>query len=158
MFTLGLLERRRRETLAALAAAGLLERNRALPFPELPLTIALITSHGSAAYHDFLGTLGASGYGFRVRFVHATVQGREAERELVAALAAAGAPAPTASCSSAAAARAATWRSSTAGRSPRRSPPRPCRWSPASGTRSTAPSPIWWRTPRWRPRPRRPSC
>ena len=30
-FTLGLLERRRRETLAALTAAGLLEKNRALP-------------------------------------------------------------------------------------------------------------------------------
>ena len=90
VFTLGLLERRRRETLAALVAAGLVERNRALPFPELPLTVALITSHGSAAYHDFLATLGASGYGFRVRFIHATVQGREAERELVAALAAAG--------------------------------------------------------------------
>ncbi|HEV8581042.1 MAG TPA: exodeoxyribonuclease VII large subunit [Thermoanaerobaculia bacterium] len=87
-FTLGLLERRRRETLAALAAAGLLERNRGLPLPDLPLTIALITSHGSAAYHDFLSGLAESGYGFRVLFVHASVQGREAERAVVSALAA----------------------------------------------------------------------
>lgn len=86
-FTLGLLEIRRRETLAALQAAGLLERNRALPFAELPLTVALITSHGSAAYHDFLSGLTESGYGFRVLFVHAAVQGREAEREVVSALA-----------------------------------------------------------------------
>jgi exodeoxyribonuclease VII large subunit len=85
-FTLGLLERRRRETLAALAAAGLLEANRALPLPELPLAIALITSHGSAAYHDFLSGLVESGYGFRVLFVHAAMQGREAEREVVSAL------------------------------------------------------------------------
>lgn len=85
-FTLGLLEQRRRETLAALAAAGLMERNRALPLPELPLTIALITSHGSAAYHDFLSGLQESGYGFRVLFVHASVQGRDAEREVVSAL------------------------------------------------------------------------
>lgn len=85
-FTLGLLEMRRRETLAALAAAGLLERNRGLLLPELPLTVALITSHGSAAYHDFLSGLEESGYGFRVLFVHASVQGREAEREVVSAL------------------------------------------------------------------------
>jgi exodeoxyribonuclease VII large subunit len=89
-FTLGLLERRRRETLAALTAAGLLEANRALPLPELPLAIALITSHGSAAYHDFLSGLVDSGYGFRVLFVHAAMQGREAEREVVSALRALG--------------------------------------------------------------------
>ena len=87
-FTLGLLERRRRETLAALAEAGLLEKNRGLPLSELPLTLALITSHGSAAYHDFLSGLVESGYGFRVLFFHAAMQGKEAEREVVSALAA----------------------------------------------------------------------
>ena len=87
-FTLGMLELRRRETLAALTAAGLLERNRSLPLSDLPLTLALITSHGSAAYHDFLSGLVESGYGFRVLLVHAAVQGRDAEREIVSALAA----------------------------------------------------------------------
>ncbi len=87
-FTLGLLERRRRETLAALAAAGLLEANRARPLAELPLSIALITSGGSAAYHDFLSGLAESGYGFRVLFLHAAMQGKDAEREVVSALAA----------------------------------------------------------------------
>ena len=87
-FSLGLLERRRRETLAALAGAGLLERNRGVPLADLPLAVALITSHGSAAYHDFLSGLRESGYGFRVLFVHAAVQGREAERDVVSALAA----------------------------------------------------------------------
>lgn len=86
-FSLGLLEQRRRETLAALTAAGLMDRNRALELPDLPLEIALITSHGSAAYHDFLSGLQESGYGFRVIFVHASVQGKEAEREVVSALA-----------------------------------------------------------------------
>jgi exodeoxyribonuclease VII large subunit len=85
-FTLGMLELRRRETLAALAAAGLMERNRALALAELPLALALITSEGSAAYHDFLSGLRESGYGFRVLFVHAAVQGRDAEREVVSAL------------------------------------------------------------------------
>jgi exodeoxyribonuclease VII large subunit len=86
-FTLGMLEIRRRETLAALEAAGLMERNRSMALSELPLTIALITSHGSAAYHDFLSGLTESGYGFRVLFVHAAVQGKEAEREVCSALA-----------------------------------------------------------------------
>ena len=85
-FTLGLLELRRRETLAALEAAGLMARNRALALPELPLALALVTSEGSAAYHDFLSGLRESGYGFRVLFVHAAVQGRDSEREVVSAL------------------------------------------------------------------------
>lgn len=85
-FTLGLLEARRRETLAALTASGLLERNRALALPDLPLRIGLVTSQGSAAYHDFLSGLSESGYGFQVILVHAAVQGREAEREVVSAL------------------------------------------------------------------------
>lgn len=90
VFTLGHLERRRRETLAALAAEGLLEANRALPLPEVPLAVALVTSHGSAAYRDFVTTLGDSGWGFSVLLLHASVQGRSAARELVSALAEAG--------------------------------------------------------------------
>ena len=86
VFTLGHLERRRRETLAALTASGLLEKNRTLPFPDLPLRLALITSAGSAAYHDFLSGLRESGYGFQVVLLHAAMQGREAEREVVSAL------------------------------------------------------------------------
>lgn len=85
--SLGLLERRRRQTLAELAAAGVLDQNRGLSLPDLPLEIALVTSQGSAAYHDFLTTLRESGYGFRVLFVHASVQGKSAEREIASALA-----------------------------------------------------------------------
>ena len=86
LFTLGMLERRRRATLAALAAAGLLDRNRELALAPVPLDIGLVTSSGSAAYHDFLAGLAESGYGFRVRFVHAAMQGQEAERQVVTAL------------------------------------------------------------------------
>lgn len=85
-FSLGQMEQRRRETLAALAAAGLLELNQGLMLSDLPLSIALITSEGSAAYHDFLSGLMDSGYGFRVIFIHAAMQGRDAEREVVSAL------------------------------------------------------------------------
>jgi exodeoxyribonuclease VII large subunit len=86
VFTEGELARRRRETLAWLAAEGLLERNRSLALPEVPLTIGLVTSQGSAAQGDFIATLRESGYGFRLIFVHAAVQGPAAERELASAL------------------------------------------------------------------------
>ena len=59
-------------------------------FSETPLAVALVTSHGSAAYHDFVATLGESGWGFRVLLLHAAVQGRGAEREVVSALEEAG--------------------------------------------------------------------
>lgn len=85
-FTLGELARRREETIRGLADAGLLERNKKLPFPEIPLAIGLVTSQGSAAYHDFLATLAESGYGFRVLFVHSAVQGAEAELAVPSAL------------------------------------------------------------------------
>ncbi len=86
LFTLGLLEQRRRQTLAALAEAGLLDLNRERHLPEVPLDIGLVTSEGSAAFHDFLAGLAESGYGFRVFFVHAAMQGHEAERQVAAAL------------------------------------------------------------------------
>ncbi len=86
LFTLGLLEQRRRRTFAALAAAGLLEANREQTLPEVALDIGLVTSEGSAAFHDFLTSLAESAYGFRVFFVHAAMQGQGAESQVAAAL------------------------------------------------------------------------
>ena len=82
LFSLGALERRRRETLRALEAAGLLELNKRVPLALAPLDVGLVTSKGSAAYHDFLHTLDDSGFGFRVVLVHAAVQGATAEAEI----------------------------------------------------------------------------
>lgn len=87
LFTVGVVAQRRRQTLAALQAAGDLDRNRRLELPPVPLHIGLVTSRESAAYHDFVSTLGESGYGFTVRLVHASVQGATAAAELVRALA-----------------------------------------------------------------------
>ncbi len=86
LFTLGLLEQRRRRTLEALAVAGLLEANRGRALPEVVLDIGLVTSGGSAAFHDFVASLGESGYGFRVHFMHAAMQGHGAESQVSAAL------------------------------------------------------------------------
>jgi exodeoxyribonuclease VII large subunit len=85
-FTLGALAVTRERVLRALAEDGLLERNRALALAAVPLEVGLVTSHGSAAFHDFLQELALSGLGFRVRHVHTVVQGPGAERSVTRAL------------------------------------------------------------------------
>ncbi|MEE2777736.1 MAG: exodeoxyribonuclease VII large subunit [Acidobacteriota bacterium] len=86
VFSLGLVERRRREILDRLRQAGLHDRNRGLAMAELPLRVGLVTSHGSAAYHDFVSSLEESGYAFELSFQHAPVQGSDAVHRVVRAL------------------------------------------------------------------------
>lgn len=87
-FTLGRLAAARAALLKRLKAAGHLERNRAIPFPPLPLQVGLITSLGSAAHADFMETLRASGWAFRVSEVDTRVQGPEAPESIVRSIAA----------------------------------------------------------------------
>lgn len=85
-FTLGRLGIERDRVLAALATDGLLDRNRSLPFPAVPVHIGLVTSEGSAAQADFLHELERSGFGWRVSLAATRVQGPGADLEVVAAL------------------------------------------------------------------------
>lgn len=85
-FSLGRLEARRRQTLAFLAESGLLGANAALPLPELPLRVGLVTAPGSAAERDFLTGLEASRWAFRVIARGARMQGEQLEAEVIAAL------------------------------------------------------------------------
>ncbi len=85
-YTLGKLEGERRRIIAALTAEGLLRANAARPLPLVPLDVLLVTSHGSAAYNDFVFELRRTPYAFRVQTIDARVQGRDAERTLIEAL------------------------------------------------------------------------
>ncbi len=76
----------RRRLLGTLASEDLLEANRRLPLPLVPLRIGLVTSPGSEAYRDFTGQLERSGYLFDVRFEPSLVQGPEAPAQIVGAL------------------------------------------------------------------------
>ena len=82
-FTLGRLAAARAALLRRLKAAGHLERNRALPMPPLPLLVGLVTSLESAAHADFIETLRASGWAFRVVEVDTRVQGADAPDSIV---------------------------------------------------------------------------
>ena len=89
-YTLSRLADQRDRLLGELRAAGLLERNRALPLPTLPLRVGLVTSAGSAAEADFRDVLAATGIGWEILVVDTPVQGFGSEQRIAAALALAG--------------------------------------------------------------------
>jgi len=51
--------------------------------PVVPLRVGLVTSAGSAAFHDFVEELAASGFAFEVGVVDVRVQGANASRRIV---------------------------------------------------------------------------
>jgi exodeoxyribonuclease VII large subunit len=83
---LGRLAAQRAALLRTLAAEGLLQRNRSLPVPEVPLRLGLVASPGTEGYHDFLGQVMGSGYAFDVTVVPTQVQGPEAPAAVAGAL------------------------------------------------------------------------
>jgi exodeoxyribonuclease VII large subunit len=85
-FTLGRLAAARAALLRRLKTAGHLERNRSLALPVLPLSVGLVTSLGSAAHADFMETLRASGWAFRVVEVDTRVQGAAAPESIVSSI------------------------------------------------------------------------
>lgn len=85
-FTLGKLALDREELLRRLAADGSLQANKALSMPLVPLRLGLVTSRGSAAHADFLDQLKRSGFRFRVRTAHASMQGEGAPEEIARAV------------------------------------------------------------------------
>lgn len=85
-FTLGDMQRRRRETIARLEEEQLMERNRMLPLPTLVRRIAVVSSDTAAGYQDFVAQLTQDGWRFTAALFGATMQGDGAERSIVAAL------------------------------------------------------------------------
>jgi exodeoxyribonuclease VII large subunit len=81
-FTLGQLAARREVLLRQLASEGLLRAQAALPMPDVPLRVGLVTSVGSAAHGDVVRTLAGSRLGWRVVECDARVQGPGAETSL----------------------------------------------------------------------------
>ena len=119
-YTLGDIAQSRDEVIRRLVAEGLLDTNKRATLSPIPLRVGVVTSVGTAAWHDFHDELRRSGFGFRLTVVDVRVQG-DARREhghRSGQHGSARAATSTRSSSSAAAVRATNWRSST----PRRSP------------------------------------
>ena len=85
-YTLGRLAEARELLLQQLKAEGLLALQPALALAAVPQRVGLVTSDHSAAAHDFLTTLEASGFAWQVVVADARVQGVEAEASVLEAL------------------------------------------------------------------------
>jgi exodeoxyribonuclease VII large subunit len=86
-FTLGQLAADREQLIRRLLSEGLLDRNGRRPVPSVPLRIGVVTSVGSAAWHDFTHELEVSGIGFQLVACDARVQGLGAAERVAAAIA-----------------------------------------------------------------------
>ncbi|NNE73758.1 MAG: exodeoxyribonuclease VII large subunit [Acidimicrobiales bacterium] len=85
-YTVGQQELERQQLLAKLAAEGVFELQKGLSIAAAPRHIGLVTSEGSAAYHDFMNELAASGYGWSVTLIDTAVQGPHAPAGIAGAL------------------------------------------------------------------------
>lgn len=76
-YTVGDLERQRREIIERLRKEGIIDMNRNLEFPDLPQKIAVISASGAAGYGDFMDHLlnSPEGFVFYPLLVEATMQG-----------------------------------------------------------------------------------
>ncbi|MFN8016191.1 MAG: exodeoxyribonuclease VII large subunit [Acidimicrobiia bacterium] len=88
-FVLGQIALARRELIEKLTKEQIIENNKNVFFEELICNIALVTSVESAAYHDVIDQLKASGYGFKIFVVNALMQGHGSVESVVSSLKAA---------------------------------------------------------------------
>jgi exodeoxyribonuclease VII large subunit len=87
-FTLGDLAQQRDQVLRRLAADGSLDANGRRRLSAVPLRVGVVSSAGTAAWHDFHDELVRSGFGFQLVLADTRVQGPEAGRRVARAIAA----------------------------------------------------------------------
>ena len=79
-------EHARREVIRRLVADGLLDANKRRPLSPIPLRVGVVTSVGTAAWHDFHDELQRSALGFSLTVIDTRVQGEFAEEMVAAAI------------------------------------------------------------------------
>ncbi|WGL60293.1 exodeoxyribonuclease VII large subunit [Pigmentibacter sp. JX0631] len=84
-FTQGELALQRLAIVQSLKKKGLYHKNKALPFPQYPLKIALFTAKDSRAYSDFLDELSLSKISFKVTVFDCNMQGEKTSENIVSA-------------------------------------------------------------------------
>lgn len=67
-YTLGDIERRKKEILKRLKDEGIIDMNKKLPFPSLPKNIAVISSATAAGYGDFVQQINNNIYSYKFNF------------------------------------------------------------------------------------------
>lgn len=87
-YTLGDIERLRREILERLTREGIINRNKQLAAPEVPQRIAVISAEGTAGYGDFMNQLrnNPDGYAVYTGLFPAVMQGERTVNSVMEAL------------------------------------------------------------------------
>ena len=87
-YTVGDLARRRNEIIARLRAEGVFDMNRSIPWPHLPVRVAVVSARGAAGYGDFMKHLhnNPQRLRFTTELFEATLQGERTVPSVVAAL------------------------------------------------------------------------
>ena len=87
-YTVGDMERKRREILRQLEEEGVIDLNKELEMPMLPQRIAVISSATAAGHGDFCNQLANNprGYGFHTELFPAIMQGERVEESILSAL------------------------------------------------------------------------
>lgn len=87
-FTLGDMERLKREIIARLKADGVIDMNKQLSWPLAPQRIAVISARGAAGYGDFINQLHNNAFGlkFYTCLFEAVMQGANTVPSVIAAL------------------------------------------------------------------------
>ena len=82
-FSLGEMAKNRAEILKKLKAEGLLEKQKQLSLPDLPIKIGLITAPSSAAHADFTQTLLGSAFAIQIILAEAKMQGQSTSSDIL---------------------------------------------------------------------------
>jgi exodeoxyribonuclease VII large subunit len=87
-YTLGDIARQRQQTIQRLKDDGVMDMQRALPMPLLPLRIAVISSADAAGYGDFVDQLSHNrgAYRFHTQLFAALMQGEQSPSSIIQAL------------------------------------------------------------------------
>jgi exodeoxyribonuclease VII large subunit len=85
-FTLGELSQARDQVVRRLVASGLFDANKGRALSPIPLRVGVVTSVGTAAWHDFRDELDRSGYGFHLSVCDTRVQGEWAVSMVAASI------------------------------------------------------------------------
>lgn len=88
VYTIGEQERQRREIIERLVNDGIIDLNKQLEFPEIPKTIAVISSKTAAGFGDFMHQISnnSGGYKFHIKLFNSVMQGDQAEASIISAL------------------------------------------------------------------------
>lgn len=87
-FTIGDMERIRREIIETLTREGVVNCNKMLQMPRVPQRIAIISAKGAAGYGDFMNQLQSNPVGFKfyTHLFEATMQGETTSNSVIKAL------------------------------------------------------------------------